>query len=115
MRTIFAQRSILVLLFCLSLPFVSCGSDDDDGDNAGPGDMCGGIAAVPCRKDYFCRYPEGICGAGDQSGICQQIPDVCAEIFAPVCGCDDRTYGNECEAYGASQSVKAQGECILPD
>lgn len=39
-------------------------------------------------------------------------PDaVCADIYAPVCGCDDVTYGNECEATAAGVTSWKKGEC----
>lgn len=80
---------------------------------AGTGQPCGGIAGVACRKPGdFCRYaPEAQCGAADQMGTCAPKPEVCAEIYAPVCGCDGKTYGNSCQAEAAGVSVSQTGEC----
>ena len=37
---------------------------------------------------------------------------MCAEIWEPVCGCDDVTYGNECEAqYYGGVTTWTDGEC----
>lgn len=44
-------------------------------------------------------------GSQPQSGC------VCAEIHAPVCGEDGRTYPNACEAGCAGVDVAAEGEC----
>jgi hypothetical protein len=95
----------------------SCG---DDGSVActeigcPPQDFCGGLTGKPCADPdkQFCNYPtQAQCGAADQTGVCTDIPEVCADIYAPVCGCDDKTYGNACEAAAASVSIVSEGEC----
>lgn len=76
------------------------------------GDACGGLLGLECPEGQYCNYPEdAICGAADATGICAEIPDVCTDEFAPVCGCDDRTYGNACEAAAAGVSVAREGAC----
>lgn len=75
------------------------------------GDLCGGIAGVQCGDGQFCRFDVGSCGDSDQSGVCTAIPDACAEIFQPVCGCDGLSYSNECIASQGSVSIAADGEC----
>ena len=74
--------------------------------------LCGGLTGASCEDDEFCSYPPSAqCGAADATGVCEARPDVCPDIYAPVCGCDDQTYGNECEANAAGVSVASSGAC----
>lgn len=74
--------------------------------------MCGGIAGFGCAAGLYCAFlPEAQCGAADQSGTCRAIPQVCTEEFAPVCGCNDKTYPNACSAAREGVSVVKTGEC----
>jgi hypothetical protein len=63
---------------------------------------------LPCGENEFCLFPEGQCSG---AGSCTKKPDVCIEIYSPVCGCDMKTYGNQCEAYANGVSILSRGEC----
>ncbi len=74
--------------------------------------ICGGIQGLACDEGEYCRYePDALCGAADQTGVCEVMPEVCTEEFAPVCGCDDQTYPNACFAAMAGVSVQDENEC----
>jgi hypothetical protein len=61
-----------------------------------------------CKAGQFCSKPTGECNG---RGACATKPEICPFIFDPVCGCDNKTYGNACEAAAAGVSVSHLGEC----
>jgi hypothetical protein len=73
---------------------------------------CGGHLGLGCNDNEFCNYElKAICGAADQTGTCEAKPQVCFEIYAPVCGCDGKTYGNSCEANREGVAAAREGAC----
>ena len=77
----------------------------------GPGKQCGGIIGIPCDQGLWCQLPPGSCRAFDMLGTCAKVPRFCTRIFRPVCGCDGKTYGNDCARQAAKVQLAHQGRC----
>ncbi len=73
---------------------------------------CGGFRGETCDDGFYCHWtPDLMCGAGDQTGQCLVVPEVCTDEAAPVCGCDNVTYSNACQAHAQGYSVLREGAC----
>jgi hypothetical protein len=79
------------------------------------GKACGARGVASCNPGQFCSWAAGdLCGAADAPGTCAYRPEACIALYKPVCGCDDKTYGNSCEAASAGVGVLSEGACVSP-
>lgn len=75
------------------------------------GRFCGGIASFPCGEGQVCDPDPGMCDVSDVGGTCVLAPQFCPRIYQPVCGCNGRTYSNDCLRVMAGAAKFRDGEC----
>jgi hypothetical protein len=80
-------------------------------DAAKVGEMCGGILGLTCDAGLWCDPAPGQCGGADVAGTCVQVGQFCPRIAAPVCGCNGRTYSNDCERQKRRVGKRHDGRC----
>jgi hypothetical protein len=69
-----------------------------------------GFAGGGCGPGAWCEPRSGQC-ARRGAGTCVRIPQVCTMIYQPVCGCDGRTHGNDCERRARRVGKLHDGAC----
>ena len=81
----------------------------------GVGGICGPILNGACDPGLFCDHTPGTCALIGGTGKCVRVPAVCplaeSKVLLPVCGCNGKTYGNDCERIKAMAQKAHNGAC----
>lgn len=107
----FGRRAVaaLIVMSGMGLGLIALGLSGANAANLD--EACGGPNHITCNSALYCQLPAGQCSAADAPGVCSKAPDFCMRVSRPVCGCNGKTYMNECEARKARVAIDTTGAC----
>lgn len=106
MRTHFIRYTVAMLVVALCVAFASVGATAANLDEA-----CGGKDAITCNSALWCQKSAGQCSAADAAGKCDKAPAFCMRVYRQVCGCNGKTYANDCERQRVRVQLDHVGAC----
>ena len=111
--TMVARRGLVQFVAALAFGVVIASLVGGNAPAASLGKVCGGRLGIGCDRGLFCDFQAGTCGSFLAEGTCVRIPRFCARkiTFRPVCGCDGKTYPNNCQRQQAIVSKQHDGRC----
>ena len=106
MRTRLGRFTVAMLTIALGVALAPAGARAANLDEA-----CGGPTGITCNSALWCQKAEGQCAAADAPGKCDKAPTFCMRVSRPVCGCNGKTYANDCERQRVKVALDHTGAC----
>jgi Kazal-type serine protease inhibitor domain len=106
MRARLGRLTVAMLTIALSVALGSASATAANLDEA-----CGGPTGITCNSALWCQKAEGQCAVADAPGKCDKPITFCMRVSRPVCGCNGKTYANDCERQRVKVQLDHAGAC----